>query len=485
MGDPKGFLKFKREAASYRPVSERVRDYRRVFKLRPDTKSKEQASRCMDCGTPFCHWDCPIGNYIPEWNDYVFSGQWKKAMDLLDATNNLPEITGRVCPATCEYACVLGINDDPVTIRENEFAIIEYAFKHSLIKPHPPAARTGKEIAVVGSGPAGIAAAAQLNKAGHRVVVFERDEKIGGILRYGIPDFKLEKSILDRRINLLAQEGVEFKTNINVGSQYSAKKLLNDFDAACLAGGSRLPRDLGIEGRNLAGIYFAMDYLTQSNKRLAGGSTAFTIPKDKLIDAKGKKVVVIGGGDTGADCVGTAHRQGAKCVVQIELLSQPPERRTEEFPWPGYLMLLKTSTSHEEGGERYWSVLTRKYIGEGGRVRKIACVKVEFVNKGNDTCPVMQEAAGSNFEIEADMVLLAIGFLSPEHQGLLTDLGVEFDERGNVKTDSNFMTSVDKVFSAGDMRRGQSLVVWAVSEGRKAAHFIDKYLMGKTNLPDM
>jgi glutamate synthase (NADPH/NADH) small chain len=479
MGDPRGFLKLARQDGQYREVCERIQDFKDVGKLRSDKQSQEQASRCMDCGTPFCHWGCPIGNYIPEWNDYMFRGNWKEALALLEATNNLPEITGRVCPALCEYACVLGLNDDAVTIRENELAAVEFGFKKGLIKPNTIAHRTGKKIAVIGSGPAGLSCAAGLNRAGHNVIVFERDSSPGGILRFGIPDFKLEKYLIDRRIDMWKKEGVVFKTNTDVGKDYPAKKLVDEFDAVCLAGGCRLPRDLNIEGRQLKGIYFAMDYLIQSNRRVAGENFA----KDELIDAKGKKAVVIGGGDTGADCVGTAHRQGAACVVQIELLPAPPECRTQEYPWPEYPLLLKSSSSHEEGGELYWSVMTRRFIEEKGFIKKLSCVKIEFVATDNKNCPAMKEIPGSEFAIEADLVILAMGFLHPEHSGLLADLDVEFDERGNVKTDQNHMTSVKKVFSAGDMRRGQSLVVWAISEGRRCAHFIDKYLMGESALP--
>jgi len=478
MGDIKGFLKVKRKTSQYRPVCERVKDYSEVLVVPKPEHSKEQASRCMDCGIPFCHWGCPVGNYIPDWNDAVFRGQWEKAFQLLDATNNLPEITGRICPAPCEYACVLGINDDPVTIREDEEAIIEYAFKHDLIKPRPPKKRTGKKIAVIGSGPSGLACGHQLNKAGHSVTVFERDDKIGGILRYGIPDFKLEKWILDRRIKLLKKEGIIFKGSVSVGLDYPLSKLIKEFDAICLACGSREPRELAIEGRKLSGIHFAMDYLIQSNKRIAGEKFG----KEELIDAKGKKVVVIGGGDTGADCVGTAHRQGAACVTQIEIMPMPASCRTEDFPWPKYPLLLKTSTSHEEGGKRDWSVLTKKFIGQNGKLKKLSCVKVEFA-KDAKGCPVMKEVRGSEFEIEADMTVLALGFLHPQKEGPIKELKLELDTRGNVKTDENFMTSEKGVFSAGDMRRGQSLIVWAISEGRRAAYHIDKYLMGNSNLP--
>jgi glutamate synthase (NADPH/NADH) small chain len=450
----------------------------------------------MDCGTAFCNWACPIGNYIPEWNDLVFRNQWKRAFQLLDATNNLPEITGRLCPALCEYACVLGINDDPITIRENEFAIIEYGFDAGFIRANPPKKRTNKKIAVIGSGPAGISAAALLNKAGHNVTVFEKDDKVGGILRYGIPDFKLEKWIIDRRINLLEKEGIEFVTNTNVGVALKASKLKKEFDAIVLTGGSRVPRDLKIEGRELSGIHFAMDYLTQSNRRVAREK----ISADKLIDAKGKKIVVIGGGDTGADCVGTANRQGASCVVQIEVMSKPSECRTEDFPWPKYPLLLKTSTSHEEGANRDWCILTKKFVGENGKLKKLVCARVEFVNEPLNTrdsprnthdsilttkqpCPVMREIPGSEFTIDADLVLLAVGFVHPEHSPLLSDLGVEYDSRGNVQTDTHFMTNLKSVFSAGDMHRGQSLIVWAIAEGRQAAYNVDNWLMGKSSLP--
>ena len=451
MGDARGFLKFKRKEPEYRPACDRVRDYKDVSIARTDRDSREQTSRCMDCGTPFCNWGCPIGNYIPEWNDRVFNGRWDEAFELLDATNNLPEVTGRVCPAQCEYACVLGINDDSVTIRENELSIIEHAFKTGSIKPKPPEKRTGKKVAVIGSGPAGLSCAAQLNKAGHKVTVFEKDDKIGGIMRYGIPDFKLEKRILDRRIDIWKKEGIEFITSTLV------RKIPKGFDAVCLAGGCRVPRDLKVKGRELDGIYLALDYLIQSNKRVAGNK----IPEGQLIDAKGKKVVVIGGGDTGSDCVGTANRQGASGIVQIELLPKPPVTRSSDQPWPKYPLILKTSTSHGEGCTREWSVLTKEFIGENGHVIKLSCDRIN---------PAMKEIHGSGFEIEADLVILALGFVHPE------PMDVELDKRGNIKTDENYMTSKKGVFSAGDMRRGQSLIVWAISEGRSAAQSIDKYL---------
>ncbi|OGW94526.1 MAG: glutamate synthase, partial [Omnitrophica bacterium RIFCSPLOWO2_12_FULL_45_13] len=416
---------------------------------------------------------------IPEWNDLMFHGEWKKAFELLNATNNLPEITGRLCPAACEYACVLGINDDPVAIRESELAIIEWAFDSNHVKPKPPKRRTHKNVAIIGSGPAGLACADQLNKAGHMVTIFEKDDKIGGLLRYGIPDFKLEKYIIDRRLNIWKKEGIKFLPLTNVGADYKVSKLLKIFDAICLACGSRQPRDLKIEGRSLKGINFAMDYLVQANKVVTGEN----IPPEQIINANGKKVLVIGGGDTGADCVGTAHRQGASCVTQIEVLPRPAECRTSDFPWPKYPMLLKTSSSHEEGGAREWAVLTKKFIGENGVVKKVQCVRTDFSRGEEGLCHVMKEIPHSEFEIEADIVILAVGFVHPEHNALLKELGVEFDQKGNVKTDDKYMTSQRKVFSAGDMHRGQSLIVWAIYEGRTAARYIDEYLMGESSLP--
>lgn len=481
MGKRNGFLEIKRETSKKRPVEERIKDYKDVTIRRKDYKSEEQAARCMDCGTPFCHWGCPIGNYIPEWNDFMFNNHWEKAYELLAVTNNFPEITGRICPAPCEHSCVLSINDEAITIRENELAIIEHAFKSNFIKPNTEIKRTGKKIAVVGSGPAGLATADQLNKAGHKIFVFERDPKIGGILRYGIPDFKLEKNILDRRLALLEKEGIEFKTNTFVGVDITTAELQKSFDAICLACGSRVPRDLELPGRELKGIHFAMDFLIQSNKKVWGEK----IPENESIDAKDKEVVIIGGGDTGADCVGVAKRQGAKCITQIEILEKPPECRTAEEPWPYYPSILKDSISHEEGCERHWSVLTKKFIGKNGKVKKLQCAKVKFSKGADKTCPVMEEEQGSEFEINADLIILAVGFLHAEHKGLVRDLNLEKDARGNIKTDENFMTSEKGIFSAGDMRRGQSLIVWAISEGRKAARYIDKYLMGKSNLPVM
>ncbi|MBN2190476.1 MAG: glutamate synthase subunit beta [Candidatus Aureabacteria bacterium] len=473
MADPRGFLKVKRTASECRPVCERIRDYKDVITLRSPEKSIEQASRCMDCGTPFCNWGCPIGNYIPEWNDYLFSGLGEKAFELLNSTNIMPEVTGRICPALCEYACVLGINDDPVTIRENELSIIEEAFSRGLVVPRPPQKRTGKKVAVIGSGPAGLSCAANLNRMGYDVTVFEKDSKIGGILRYGIPDFKLEKHILDRRVGIFEKEGISFRTNVEVGKKYGTQKMLKEFDALCLCLGSRVPRDLDIKGRNFKGIYFAMDYLCQQNRMLSGER-----PTGDVIDAKGKKVVVIGGGDTGSDCVGTANRQGASCVVQIEVMPKPDECRSDRHPWPLYPLILKTSSSHEEGGERNWSILTKEFRGGRNRVKGISCVRVEFSETENNQCPVMKEVKGSEFEIEAELVILAVGFVHVEHRGIVADLKLDKDKRGNIKTDGNYMTSVESVFAAGDSRRGQSLVVWAFDEGRKAAQSIHNYLAG-------
>ncbi|MBN1586461.1 MAG: glutamate synthase subunit beta [Candidatus Omnitrophica bacterium] len=482
MREDDAFLNVKRAKGKYRPVQERVKDFRDVAVPRDEKTSQEQATRCMDCGTPFCHWACPIGNYVPDWNQELAKGNWEEAYRVLQRTNNIPEMTGRLCPALCESACVLvDVRDEAVTNRDNELAVVEHAFANGYVKPHPPSKRTGKKVAIVGSGPAGLCCADQLNKAGHKVTVYEKADKLGGMLRYGIPDFKLEKHLIDRRVAVWVEEGIDFKTSVNVGQDLSVEQLLKDNDAICLAGGSRRPRDLPVLGRELQGIHYAMPYLTQSNQRVMGAKVD---PKNG-IDAKGKNVVVIGGGDTGSDCVGTANRQGARQVVQIELLPKPPESLDPDLIWPDYPAILKTTTSHEEGGERDWSILTKRFIGEKGQVKKLACVRIEFIQKDKKSRPEMKEIPGSEFEIEADLVILAMGFLSPEGKGLLEELGVERDERENVKTDENYQTSIEKVFSAGDMHRGQSLVAWAVCEGRNAAHYIDTYLMGKSKLPLM
>jgi glutamate synthase (NADPH) small chain len=477
MGNPQGFIEFQRVTPERRPVEERIHDWKEVYKEFPEDQLKVQASRCMDCGIPFCNQGCPLGNIIPDWNDLVYRGRWSEAIKRLHATNNFPEFTGRVCPAPCEGSCVLGINADPVTIKQVEVSIIEEAFRNGWVMPTPPKIRTGKKIAVVGSGPAGLAAAAQLNHAGHWVSVFERADRIGGLLRYGIPEFKMEKSILDRRLDIMATEGIAFQTNANVGVNVPVDVLRQTFDALLLAGGATLPRDLPIPGRDLDGIHFAMDYLPLQNKRCEGD----VVPDDKFITAKDKRVVIIGGGDTGADCLGTAHRQGAKSVVQFELLPKPPKERAYDNPWPNWPNIFRTSSAHEEGGDREYCVLTKSFTGENGKVKKLHAVHVEFVDEGGRK--VMKEVPGSGFTLDADLVLLAMGFLGPERKGMLDQLGVAINERGNVTTNEEKMTSVPGIFAAGDMSRGQSLVVWAIREGRQAARFIDKYLMGSTDLP--
>ena len=479
MADPKGFLRYTRETAPYRPVEERKRDWLEVHTHMPPERLQKQAARCMDCGVPFCHLGCPLGNIIPDWNDLVYRNKWHEALRRLHATNNFPEFTGRLCPAPCETACVLGINQPAVTIKQIEEHIIEYGFEKGWVQPEPPPVRTGKRVAVVGSGPAGLAAAQQLNRAGHWVTVFERADRIGGLLRYGIPDFKLDKKILDRRLQLMEAEGIDFQPGVNVGVDVTAKELLAAFDAVVLTGGSTIPRDLKVPGRELKGIHFAMDYLTQQNRVNAGDH----IPPEQRITAEGKRVAIIGGGDTGADCLGTVIRQGAKEVYQIELMPKPPLERDElTQPWPTYPMILRTSSAHEEGGIREWSINTKWCEGdEHGKVRRLHAVRLEWYTDSSGRRQ-FREIPGSEFSLEVDLVLLAMGFLHPQHDGLLDSLGVEYDERGNVKT-IHYATSVPGVFAAGDMRRGQSLIVWAISEGREAAHYVDKYLMGRTYLP--
>jgi glutamate synthase (NADPH) small chain len=473
MGNPTGFLEIARITPERRPVGERLQDWKEVYKDFPDEKLKAQASRCMDCGVPFCHQGCPLGNIIPDWNDLVYRDRWKDALDRLLATNNFPEFTGRICPAPCEGSCVLGINADPVTIKNIEVSIIDRAFKEGVIKACRPLTRTGKAVAVIGSGPAGLAAAAQLNQAGHWVTVFERADRIGGLLRYGIPEFKMEKRVLDRRLDLMVEEGVMFRTNANVGVNVSVEELQREFDAILLAGGATAPRDLPVPGRELKGIYFAMEFLPLQNKRCEGDD----IPDAQFISAKDKHVVIIGGGDTGADCLGTVHRHGARSVVQLELLPKPPLDRAPENPWPNWPNIFRTSSAHEEGGDREYCVLTKKFTGEDGRVTQLHGVRIEFEGRN------MREIPGSEFTLDADLVLLAMGFLGPERDGMLSQLGVTINERGNVATNPDKMTNVPGVFAAGDMSRGQSLVVWAIREGRVAAHNMDKYLMGSTDLP--
>lgn len=476
MADPQGFLKVTRELPKARDPRERIGDYKEIYLPFSETKTLDQASRCMDCGIPFCHNGCPLGNIIPEFNDAVYNEEWEEAYQILASTNNFPEFTGRICPAPCETACVLGINQPAVAIEHIEKSIIEKAFDQGFVKPQPPAHRTGKKVAVIGSGPSGMAAAAQLNKAGHSVTLFERNDKIGGLLRYGIPDFKLEKDVIDRRLEVMEAEGIMFRTNANVGGNVSVEEL-KAFDAICLCGGSTIPRDLDVPGRNLDGIHFAMEFLEQSNRRVAGE----VIDPDRSIMATDKHVVVIGGGDTGSDCVGTSNRHGATSVTQIELLSKPPETRSPDTPWPNWPMILRTSSSHQEGGDRHWSLLTRAFKGADGKVTGIELVDIKWDKDPTTGKFGFEEVSGSSREIPCDLALLAIGYLHPQHAGLLDQLGVEYDERGNVMT-NQYQTNIDNVFSAGDMRRGQSLVVWAISEGREAARAIDTYLMGVSSL---
>ncbi len=475
MGKPTGFKEFTRELPKKRDTKERVKDYKEINLKLSEEKVKDQASRCMNCGVPFCHNGCPLGNIIPDFNDAVYEGNWEDAYEILSSTNNFPEFTGRICPAPCETSCVLGINQPAVTIEEIEKNIIETAFSKNLVKPKIPAKRTGKKVVVIGSGPAGLAAASQLNSAGHYVTVLERDDAIGGLLRYGIPDFKLEKWIIDRRLKIMEAEGITFKTNANVGVNIKVKDILRDFDAIVLCGGSTIPRDLNIPGRNLKGVHFAMEFLPQQNERVAGKK----IPADIAILAKDKNVVVIGGGDTGSDCVGTSNRQEAKSVYQIELLVKPPANMDPLTVWPNWPMIVRTSTSHEEGCERQWAINTKEFIGDAkGNLKALKIVEVEFGKPVPGKHTSMIERPGTEKEIPCELALIAAGFIHPQQEGMLNDLGVEFDERGNVKC-STYQTNVAKVFAAGDMHRGQSLVVWAISEGREAARVVDEFLMGE------
>jgi glutamate synthase (NADPH/NADH) small chain len=470
MADPTGFLKIKRKEAGNRPVHERICDHGEVEQTLNTEDRMLQASRCMDCGIPFCHWACPVDNLIPEWNDLLYKGDWKSAYDRLYSTNNFPEFTGRICPASCEHGCVLNIYGEPVTIRENEVAIVEKAFLENYIKPAPPKTRTGKKVAIIGSGPAGMAAADQLNKAGHTVTLFEKNEKAGGLLRFGIPDFKLSKSIIDRRINLMIAEGLLVRTGTEIGRDISGKEIMDEFDAVCITIGATHPRDLQIEGRNLKGIHFAMDFLSQQNRLNAEPGTIY----ENKIFAEGKKVLVIGGGDTGSDCVGTSIRQRAESVIQIEILPKPPFVRYDDNPWPYYGKVLKTSTSHEEGCERMWNISTVRFTGHQ---QQVTGVEVEEVAWGKaDGCYSMKPVCGTQRIIEADIVLLALGFVHPNHDGLLNELGIELDDRKNVKVDKKHSTSLQKVFAAGDSVNGASLVVNAIASGRKAAKEIDLFL---------
>jgi len=475
MGKVTGFLEFTRELPEKRPPVERLNDFNEFIQRYSDEKLNQQSARCMDCGVPFCQDGCPLGNVIPEFNDAVYRKSWKEAYDILSSTNNFPEFTGRICPAPCESSCVLGINAPAITIEEIEKHIIEIAFDKGFVQPKKPNIRTGKKIAIVGSGPAGLAAGAQLNYAGHSVTIFERDDEAGGLLRYGIPDFKLEKWIIERRIRLMEDEGIIFKCNSNVGVDVSINDLLREYHAIVLAGGSTIPRDLAIPGRELKGIHFAMDFLVQQNRRVSQKEVL-----EENIIATGKNVVIIGGGDTGSDCVGTSNRQKAISVTQFELLPKPPESRTVFMPWPTYPMVLKTSSSHEEGVQRHWAIATKEFIGDGtGNLKALRIVDLEWKFTEEDKPAKFIEVPGSETEIPCEVALLAMGFVHPQHEGLLNQLEIELDERGNVKASEKlYRTSISKIFTAGDMRRGQSLVVWAISEGRECARKVDEYLMG-------
>jgi glutamate synthase (NADPH/NADH) small chain len=479
MGKPTGFLEYKRELPSKRPVQERRKDYKEFVNLYEPEQLNKQAARCMNCGIPFCHHGCPLGNVIPEFNDAVYRKAWQDAYDILITTNNFPEFTGRICPAPCETSCVLGINQPAVTIEEIEKHIIEIAFEKGYVKAKQPNIRTGKKVAVVGSGPAGLAAAAQLNSAGHTVVVYERDDAPGGLLRYGIPDFKLEKWVIDRRIQLMEQEGISFRCNINVGVDLSINELMHDYQAIVLSGGSTIPRDLPVPGRDLKGIYFAMDFLKQQNKRVSNIEV-----EGEDIFATGKNVIVIGGGDTGSDCVGTSNRHSALKITQFELLPQPPKDRTAFMPWPTYPMVLKTTSSHEEGCERQWAMATKEFIGdENGNLKSLKIAQLEWKLTDDGRPAHFVEVAGSEQIIPCELALLAMGFVNPQQEGLINDLGIELDERGNVRAaERSYQTNVEKIFAAGDMRRGQSLVVWAISEGRECARKVDEFLMGTSLL---
>jgi glutamate synthase (NADPH/NADH) small chain len=479
MGKPTGFKEFERDTPKRRSVQERIKDFKEFYVEWPEQEIRDQGARCMNCAVPFCHTGCPLGNIIPDWNDLVYRGRWQKALAELHATNNFPEFTGRICPAPCEASCTLSINDDPVTIEYIEKAISDRGWDEGWIVPEPPSHRTGKSVAVVGSGPAGLAAAQQLNRCGHSVTVYERADYIGGLLRLGIPEFKLEKRVVQRRVDQMAAEGVVFKTGVHVGKEYPAAGLVEQFNAVVLTGGSTHARDLPVPGRELDGIHFAMEYLPQQNRLLEGE----TVDPAERITAEGKRVVILGGGDTGADCLGTAHRQGAEVVYQLELLPEPPDVRRQNNPWPEWPLILRSSAAHEEGGIRDYNVLTQRFSGSNGRVETLHGVYVDWGPPDETGRPTMIELEDSEFELKTDLVLLAMGFVHPEHEGMLAELGVDLDGRGNVSADENRMTSTPGIFAAGDMARGQSLVVWALAEGREAARGVDEYLMGSSDLP--
>ena len=471
MGKVTGFLEYTREVPSRRSVAERVNDWFEIYQPFPEENLKTQAGRCMDCGVPFCHSGCPVSNIIPDWNDLVWKGRWREAIRILHSTNNFPEFTGRICPAPCEASCVLGINEPAVTIKNIEKNIVDHAWAEGWIVPEPPKMRTGKRVAIIGSGPSGLAAAQQLARAGHWVTVFEKNDRIGGLMRYGIPHFKMEKHLIDRRMEQMSAEGVEFVVNAHIGKSHKIAELRRDFDAIIICAGAENPRDLKVPGRDLKGIHYAMEFLPNANK-VCHGDTVM----DQIL-AAGKRVVIIGGGDTGADCLGTSHRHGAAHITQFEVMPQPPATRSSNTPWPLWPMQMRIESAHEEGGVRDWSVNTVRFSGDQhGNVKKLHGVRV-------GPAPGFEAQPGSEFEIEVDLVLLAMGFTGPVRNGLLDELGVEVDARGNVKADDRYMSSVDGVFAAGDARRGQSLVVWAIAEGRKAARGVDQYLMGSSNLP--
>ncbi len=478
MGKPTGFMEISRKDRAYQPVGERIHNFKEFVISLTDEEAGKQGARCMDCGIPYCHNGCPINNIIPDFNDLVYQNQWREALDVLHSTNNFPEFTGRICPAPCEAACTLNLTDQPVTIKSIECAIIDKGWENGWIKPQTPHRRTGKKVAVVGSGPAGLACAQQLARAGHAVVVFEKNDRIGGLLRYGIPDFKMEKHVIDRRIAQMQAEGVAFRPNSHIGRDIPVQTLIDEYDALVLAGGAEQPRNLPIPGRELKGVHFAMEFLPQQNKRNAGD----LLSEINAINAEGRHVLVIGGGDTGSDCIGTSIRQGAVQVTQIEILPQPPEKENKGLTWPLWPNKFRTSSSQEEGCGREFSVTTKAFEGEGGQLQQVRCARVEWKNQ--DGRWVMNEIEGSEFIIKADLAFLAMGFLHPAQEGMLKEIGVELDERGNVKADTqNYQTSLGKVFSAGDMRRGQSLVVWAIREGRQAARAVDEYLMTSSELP--
>jgi len=479
VGKVTGFLEYQRELPTRRPVAARVNDWFEIYLPFPDDAVRAQGARCMDCGVPFCHTGCPLTNIIPDWNDLVWRDRWKDAIRVLHSTNNFPEFTGRLCPAPCEAACVLAINEPPVTIKVIERTIVDHAWEEGWIRPEPPEVRTGKRVAVVGSGPAGLAAAQQLNRAGHLVTVFEKADRIGGLLRYGIPNFKMEKRHIDRRVEQMTAEGVEFMTRAFVGQNVPVEDLRRDYDAILLAGGAEAPRDLRVPGRELKGIHFAMDFLPQSNKRTLGDSDIAADPTRlaEPILATGKRVVIIGGGDTGADCLGTSHRQKAAHIHQFEIMPKPPDERSSSTPWPLWPLMLRAESSHEEGGDRHWAIATAKFTGDdNGNVRQLHTVHV-------GPPPKFEPIAGTESTMDADLVLLAMGFTGPTRKGMIEQLGVSLDARGNVETGDDYMSSVPGVFAAGDMRRGQSLVVWAIAEGRKAARGVDRWLMGESKLP--